>query len=509
MSFVSEPSKKKKFTVFLVLTLGVAVLILLGAVVFFPGIFRGRYPLSSRPNVLILTADTLRGDHVGWLGHKVPTTPNLDEFSKICFIFGAAYAPRGETAPSLASAFTGLYPSQHGVFDNHCLFPPGIQTLPLLASEAGYQTAAFVANKAVAPSKLARDFQVLRFTASSERAQWEDDEAAAAGAISFLRSLQRRPFLLWVHFMDPHSPYEPGPEERGIFAQGVGGIDGSRETLEAITQKGIPISKRKLRYVKALYDEEILGTDKRVGRILSEVKALGLLKNTIVVFFSDHGEELGDHHLYFFHQVSVYRQVLHVPLLWYIPGQLLQKRTEPRTIPRIPVSLVDIAPTIASFIGVSFSSKIDGRDLRPLFEGKNFFRKEVMAEYGTKITSVITQRYHAIYNPERFSPYGGPFPSPEERRRDPRLARIPRFVVKERELYDILEDPLEQEDIAQIELSQWKELSKSIFAFRKTHPFRRPLRVGSQAALRVLADLGYIQGPKKERKSKGKNSKRK
>jgi len=456
----------------------------------FPHAFR-----SHTPNLLILTIDTLRADHVGFMGASNPTTPNLDRFARLCFVLEAAYAPRGETSPSLASAFTGLYPSQHGVFDNHCLFPPRIETLAALAGEAGFRTAAFLANKAIAPSKIARDFQTLRFTVSPDRPQWQDDEAALAAALEFLKSDSAKPFFLWVHFMDPHSPYEPGPQDRGAFGRPVPGIDGSRETLQTVTRRGRRLSKQKLNYVRALYDEEIRGTDRRAGRLLSALEKAGLLRNTIVVIFGDHGEELGDHHLYFFHQVSVYRQVLHVPLLWYVPPQLLPRGVKPKALSGVPVSLLDVAPTAASYLGLRFSKPLDGVNLRGLFEGRPLGRKAVAAEYADKIDAVLTDRYHAIYNPTRFSPYGGPFPSPEERRRDPRLAALPRFVVQERELYDMQEDPLEQENLASVERRLWKRLRARITAFRKAHPFRRPLRVGSGAALRVLRQLGYIQGP--------------
>jgi len=479
------------------------------------GFFRRR---DERPNVLFISVDTLRADHVGFFGAAVPATPEIDRFAGRSFVFPAAYAPRGETAPSLTSALTGLYPTGHGVFDNHCIFRENIDTLTAALKRAGYRTAAIIANKALSYCKLVRDFDRSLFTADEDRADWKDDEEAVRAAIEYLSDPPGEPFFLWVHLMDPHSPYEPSPEDRGVFVQGAEGIDGSRETLNRITRGERPLTAAVKRVVRGLYDEEIRGTDRRVGKLLRALKKTGGEKNTIVVFFSDHGEELGEHHRYFFHQASVYRQVLHVPMIWRLPEKVLERtrRTSKLRSPRRagllfsrPVSLVDVAPTAAAVLGVRLRNPTDGIDLSPLFRGEEIPRTRVFSEYADKIYGVLTERYHYIHNPRNFAPYGEPFPSPEERRADPDLRRLPRFTVKSRELYDILEDPLEQDELSELETGTCRRLEKEIRGYLAGRKPLEPLRVTGEAALAELSRLGYVAGSNGKAKKTGKKEEKK
>ena len=259
----------------------------------------------SRPNIVLITIDTLRADHVG----KDGSTPALDALASEGLRFENAISPVPLTRPAHASLLTGLYPPEHGIRDNlPAKLDPSIPTLATQLEAAGYHTAAFVGSFLLGRgSGLEAGFDVLgdgsrsgagdRIGSTAERRA----EEVAAEAVEYL-STARAPFFLWVHFYDPHAPYDPP----GAFSG-----------------KG--------------YAGEIAYTDSQVGRLVGTLRSQGLLDSTLVVVTADHGEGLGDHGEDE-HGVLVYEETLRVPLILRGPG-IAAGRVE-----REPVSLVDVAP---------------------------------------------------------------------------------------------------------------------------------------------------------------------
>ncbi len=439
---------------------------------------------APRPNILLISVDTLRADGIGCYGGNPAASPALDRLAAASAVFGAAYTPRGETAPSLATLLTGLNPSHHGVLRNDCRMPEEIATLPRLLADAGYETAAFAANRVVPIAKLDRDFAHSRCTHAEDAPQWRWDEAATAAAIEFLGAPRERPFFAWVHLMDPHSPYQAGPEDRGKFAAGPSRIDGSREQLEFLTRAAEPLQEEDLRAVRARYDEEVAGSDRRIGRILDALDARGLAPRTIVIVLADHGEELGERQRYFFHSLSVHRSVHRVPLLWRAPGLAA------RSIDA-PASVADIAPTLAAALALAFPHACDGVDLAPLLAGRRLARDAVFTEYENAIAGVFTVRHHFIHNPDGVAlPLGAAL---DDGAAGAAGGTAPfRFKVARAELYDIASDPTEQRNIAETSPEIRAELLRRIEAYLAGRRFREPDVIIDASVRQQLRELGYL-----------------
>jgi arylsulfatase A-like enzyme len=265
--------------------------------------------LASLPNVVLVTVDTLRADHVGVYGAPPGSTPALDALASEGLRFENAISPVPLTRPAHASLLTGLLPPEHGVRDNlPAKLDPSIPTLATRLKAAGYRTAAFVGSFLLGRgSGFEAGFDVMG-DGSAEgvndsigpRAERRAGEVADE-ALAYLASASP-PFFLWVHFYDPHAPYDPP---------------------EPLAGKG--------------YAGEVAYTDSQIGRLVAALRDRGLLDSTLVVATADHGEGLGDHGEDE-HGALVYEESLRVPLIFRGPG------IAPGRVESEPVSLVDVAP---------------------------------------------------------------------------------------------------------------------------------------------------------------------
>ncbi len=304
----------------------------------------GGQKAGSQPNVLLITLDTTRADHIGAYGCTYAYTPTLDALAQQSVRFERAFAPTPETLPSHTSILTGVYPFYHGVRDNsHFVANPALNTLAETFKQAGYQTAAVVA-AFVLDSRFGLDqgFDIYddKVASVSESARFTVPERNAAAvtdaALNWLGTVATdRPFFLWIHYYDPHAVYA-APESFTKY-------------------QGHP------------YDVEIAYTDDELGRLLKfvgEFTAGG--RRTLTVFTADHGEALGEYgertHAYF-----VYDSTLHVPLLIRLPdGSHAGREID------VPVGLVDLMPTILDVVGlpVPDANHIHGRSLLPLLQAE-------------------------------------------------------------------------------------------------------------------------------------------
>ena len=278
---------------------------------------------AARPNVLLMTIDTLRADRVGAISGKLDVTPAIDELARTGTTFTDATAHVPLTLPSHTSILTGRYPVSHGVFDNSGFrLRDEVPTLATVLHGTGYHTAAFVASFVLRPAAgLARGFDVYDAVREGERRA--PDVARVAG--EWLSSAPT-PFFAWVHFYDPHAPYDPPP----AFASKFRG---------------------------RLYDGEVATADFGVSAVLDRVPATERA-NTMVIVTGDHGESLGEHGESE-HGVLVYDSTLHVPLVMRGPGV-------PRgSVVHTQARHVDIAPTIFKVVDVQAPAGLDGVPLFP------------------------------------------------------------------------------------------------------------------------------------------------
>jgi arylsulfatase A-like enzyme len=302
--------------------------------------------------VIILT-DTVRADHLGAHGWPRPTSPVFDELAHRNFLFTATFAPSSWTRPSVASLFTGLYPQRHGVERRQDALPSDLPTLAARLHDAGLTTIAVTTNPHVTPTwGLTRGFdRVVELLPDPNHLKHGNDAAQVAAAINRLLPTLAPPFFLYVHLIDPHAPYAPPV------------ADLLRLGYAADTDDP-----------RAQYDGELAFADRHVGRILAALDEEGLLEASVVVLTADHGEELYDHGA-LGHGTTLFEEVIHVPLALRVPPALLRRQRQAALPPagpaplvtcpvvRLPVSLVDLTPTLLSLLDQAPLEGIDGRDV--------------------------------------------------------------------------------------------------------------------------------------------------
>ena len=313
---------------------------------------RGGFTRTARaPNVLLITIDTLRWDHVGAYGAKGVATPVLDALAARGVRFETAIAHAPLTGPSHASILTGLTPVRHGVRDNGTfVLPPALPTLATTLRTAGYATAGFISGFPLERRfGFANGFETYddelprgrspHDPAATERhadettdrvIAWVNDRPRGSGAAATDAGV---PWFLWVHYFDPHAAYEPPPEYLRKFPDHP-------------------------------YDGEIAFVDAQIGRLLSRLSDRGDLANTIVLVTADHGESLGEHGEET-HGVFIYDATLRVP--WIVAGPGVPAGRVAGVVARS----VDVLPTMLDLAGVAAPSAIDGRSLRPAIDGRS------------------------------------------------------------------------------------------------------------------------------------------
>jgi arylsulfatase A-like enzyme/Tfp pilus assembly protein PilF len=291
-------------------------------------------PAKPSLNVVLITIDTLRADHVGCYGYKRIKTPNIDGLAADGTRFERAFAVVPVTLPSHTSMLTGTYPMLSGMHDfSGNKLSPMQPTLASVLKQAGYQTGAVI-GAAVLDSRFGLnqgfDFYYDHFDFSRlDEANLDEMErpgnVVTDEALDWLGKNSQKKFFLWMHLYDPHFPYHP-PE---------------------------PYSRD---YAAKPYDGEIAFADEQVGRLLRFLKEKGIYQNTLIVLCGDHGESLGEHgektHGFF-----IYNATMHVPLIIKLPGNAAAR------VVTDPVSLVDLMPTVLGAVGLEIPSQVQGRSL--------------------------------------------------------------------------------------------------------------------------------------------------
>lgn len=291
---------------------------------------------ARQPNIVLITLDTTRADHMGFLGSERGLTPNLDALARAGVVFSRAYAQVPLTTPSHAVILSGTYPEFNNVNYMGDSLGKTLPFLPDILRRNGYRTAAFVGALVLDPSKLApgfeRGFEV--YDAGYHRRRGNEDryrslerrgEEVVRRALVWLSNRPAGPFFLWVHLYDPHDPYSPPA----------------------------PFNTR---YKAEPYDGEVAYTDSVVGKLIAGLKTRGLFANSLLAVMADHGEAFGEHgerH----HGIFLYDETIHVPLLFKLPG-----RTAPGKI-KDRVGLVDVAPTVLQIAHLPVPPAMQGKSL--------------------------------------------------------------------------------------------------------------------------------------------------
>ncbi len=304
---------------------------------------------SIRPDVVVVTVDTLRYDRLSFLGYSRPTSPHLDRLLAEGVYFTQARVVEPLTSPSMCSMITSLHPHEHGSSRNGLSLRPGLPSLAKVLQRRGYRTTAIVGNWTLKDklSGLGEHFDEYHELFSRKRwfgligaeATGEDLTSAAVDWLDAHFSEAGDPYLLWVHYVEPHEPYKYHAE----FASRLG-IGQRRDTSD---------SDR--------YDTEVAFVDNVIGQLLDRVRELP--RSPLIVFASDHGESLGEHG-YWGHGRHLYDVTLRIPMSFTWPGHL-----EPRKIDA-PASLLDVAPTIFGLAGWPIPPTFRGFDWSPVLRGE-------------------------------------------------------------------------------------------------------------------------------------------
>jgi len=315
---------------------------------------------GQRGDILLITVDTLRADHMSLYGYERVTTPNIDDWfdAKRAAVYTRSYSAAAMTAPSVVSILSGQRPASHGVRLLYQLLDKDVRLLPGLLGDH-YVSAAVVSNLALTREALGIGDRFDEYNDFvDERAAPHVFERKATGttdaALEWLRTAPSdRPTFLWVHYIDPHGPYDPPQEYLRRF---------THSTPQPIPRSRIPAYQRVddiddgREYIDR-YDEEIFYTDVEVGRLLSGYERVRGVDHALVLFTADHGESMMDHEVYFSHGNNVYEEYVRVPLMLRGPG------VQPGRYETV-VSGIDIAPTILRVAGSPIPARMPAVDLR-------------------------------------------------------------------------------------------------------------------------------------------------
>ncbi|MCB9899499.1 MAG: sulfatase [Planctomycetes bacterium] len=345
----------------------------------------GAAPARRPPNVLFVSLDTLRADHLGAYGYRRDTSPHLDALAAEGALFEDCIAVSDWTLPTHASLFTGLDPTVHGVQLPSDSLARGVLTLGEAFAGAGYETAGCHSNPFLDERfGFARGFSTWRGSATRESALVElagEPKGSVSGVrptqpglrehdylvqraapqvtefgLEFLdaHAADDAPFLLFLHYNDAHSDYiPPAPYDRMFDTGYRGPIDGEDYSHDERVRPDMDPDA--LAYIVSLYDGEIAAEDAQLGRVLDRLDALGLRDDTLVVVTADHGEgffERGENE----HRYGPYHELVHVPWIVRLPGDVPAGLRVATT-----VSQIDVAPTLLDLAGVEGAERMDGR----------------------------------------------------------------------------------------------------------------------------------------------------
>ncbi len=300
---------------------------------------------SSRPNLVLITLDTVRADHLSAYGYARATTPNLDRAARQGVLFENAIATSSWTLPSHASMFTGLLPHQHGANYNSPLAAGSLTLAKALESE-GYETAAFVANTAwfMPARRMDQGFGVYDDDSSSllhnfrrtlcgrgfqevyahlgDVGDFDRKDARQLNheVVDWLGHRSKSPFFLFVNYYDAHDPYVAPPPYDKLFGSASASLLRRARPVSHGEHASQPLSRNETASLISAYDNSLAFLDLQVGELLTSLAKSPGGSNTVVVITSDHGEAFGEHGCYGHGGCGLNRELLHVPLIVFGPG---------------------------------------------------------------------------------------------------------------------------------------------------------------------------------------------
>lgn len=425
-------------------------------------------PNPGHPNVVLILLDTLRSDHVGAYGYQRDTTPNLDALANEGVLFEQTVSQSSWTMPSVATVFTSLYPSEHGLTSiNRPFLDDRFDTIAEDFSRAGYETAAVSATPIISDQGgFGQGFRTFDETCY-QMLDIAGAECVTDAAIEWINKASG-PFFIYLHYYDPHSPYNAPPPFRTMFdpayvPAGLPLKNGEGHYFDQIIRYmgHSGLTDRELKYMIALYDGDIRYADDNVGRLLKRLRASG--DNTVIAVIADHGEEFMEHgHL--MHGHTLYSEALNVPFILKTPGS----SHAGQRIKQI-VRLIDVAPTLLEAAGLAVSAQMHGQSVLPLLNGEGLPRVVFSEVYDFRDIYALRDGSVAyIMGARKEHPQGSA-------------------------LFDLSCDPGEMHDIAEREQALTGKMSMALGEFLKAlqRP-KLPPRSIDELTRKRLEALGYL-----------------
>ncbi|MBY0278415.1 sulfatase [Candidatus Binatia bacterium] len=439
----------------------------------------------SQPNLILVTVDTLRADHLGFAGYPRDTSPNLDALAREGTWFPACFSQSATTGAAHASLFTSLPPKDTGVTANSQHFPTDVASIMSALHGAGYATAGFVSSVVVGrKSKLQDHFDhfddelTTKEQNRQERYERPADQTVAAALEWIAAAPKDRPFFVWIHLIDPHGPYAaPVDPDRYVGDAYYGSIESSIPLSDADWQPGTIPHYQALggstdpRYYVARYDAEIRFMDAALGTLVKTLAADGLATDTLLAITADHGETLAEpgHRHYFSHGVITYDETVRIPLVIREPRGERRLDAIERTR---PLSSLDLAPTLLALLRVP---------IPPAFQGRNLLRTPLdpaaaIVSLGGYGTDKLEQQIGTQFSVRR-----GPL----------------RFIVNSKdgseELYDVASDPGETRNLIASPPAELAALRAPIDATLGKSRMGAPEQPLSDQQKAALKALGYVE----------------
>ena len=429
-------------------------------------------PRERAPDILWVTIDTLRPDHLSSYGYVRDTSPGLAAFAREGARFDSVIAQGPWTFSSVPSLLTSRFPQAHAdlLVEGHpeAVIASGSRSVASALSAAGYHTVFVAGHGAIGTiSDICEGFDTC--VVEYQHADWVTDRA-----LEEIRAADDRPVFLWAYYIDPHVPYEAPDALIERFA-GDGlvrtGIHADRSEIEFLGYDSIPGAawregQRDLDWYIAAYDAEIRFTDDQVARLTQGLRELG--RDGISMVFADHGESLSEHGLFLSHTVQLYDTILRIPWLARWPGHVPAGRTI-----EADVMALDIAPTVLGLLGRPAPASWQGRDLSGCVLGRT--RCEPRPAFA------LERRADVDRITMRLRPY----------------SIICDVAGSGCELFDLRTDPGQLHDVCSAQAERCAELRDRVLAWNAAQPARAfdPARTSalSEETRAALRALGYVQ----------------
>jgi arylsulfatase A-like enzyme len=418
-------------------------------------------------NIILISIDTLRADHLGCYNYPRDTSPSVDKFREDAILFRRCTAQSSSTLTSHASILTSLIPSHHGAFFTRGqALPDNIKTMAELLKEKGYRTISFNDGGQIAPQfGLTQGFDKYESMSDKIKAEHLNFNRIVTKTMTWLDENPAEKFFLFLHTYETHHPYTPKKRQLKLFESNYKGDLNWQVTVEMIEKinKGeIKLTGEDKQHIINTYDAEIRSMDESFGLLIDYLKKKKLYDNTLIIFTSDHGEEFGEHGTWAMHSHTLFNELLHVPLLFKLPGSKFASRK----VNHLVLS-IDILPTVMDLLGEKMSKDFEGSSLVPLIKGippkKPVFaisQRDMQQTYVSAYWSVMTRKWK-LYDAK---------------------------------LYDILNDPGELKDIS----AAHEELKTSLQKYALKYMKRRDKKfTGEKITLddelrKKLKSLGYL-----------------